>query len=279
MGQRRMALLPLCPRHRPASSVRTDHHHRCVLLVAARGSGQICLDADTFDIHEGQAQFRMLTGGSLGHHLRELRIKKACSLLHGTALSITQIAEQCGFDSSGKTGTFIPCHRIRRARRNAASKPSMPSTLGRKFTSVSSTSAATVGANMVPPNRTMIAVKRTKRRSGRSTQISVSRVVAGTPLKDRRRHPCYLKPYAFLAEDVNKPCERRNRSCRSHRSSGFALRLIANKILSSGDRSGNFPSLRCSASNLFCSWMESCHPHATKATPHRIRGQSRMALS
>jgi len=84
-------------------------------------------------------------------------------------------------DSSGKTGTFIPCHRIRRARRNAASKPSMPSTLGRKFTSVSSASAATVGANMVPPSRTMIAVKRTNRRSGRSTQISVSRVVAGTP--------------------------------------------------------------------------------------------------
>ena len=99
MGQRRMALLPLCLRHRPASSVRTDHHHRCVLLVAARGSGQICLDADTFDIHEGQAQFRMLTGGSFGHHLRELRITKACSLLHGTALSITQIAEQCGFES------------------------------------------------------------------------------------------------------------------------------------------------------------------------------------
>jgi hypothetical protein len=70
-------------------------------------------------------------------------------------------------------------------------------------------------------------------------------------LKDRRRHPSYLKPNAFLAEDVNKPCERRNRSCRSHRSSGVALRLIANKILSSDDSSGNFPSLRCSASNFF----------------------------
>ena len=218
-------------RQSPASSVRTDHHHRCTLLIAARGSGQICIDADTFDIHEGQAQFispfqfhsytgiregicwifitfeilsaaeieplrscpsltigptewvllrefihcwlcedrrsllshhlglllrrfcacatpvpgvvrpnseadiiarvnryvqprldqrlslhqlaqalgnseshlraqfRILTGGSLGHHLRELRITKACSLLHGTALSITQIAAQCGFDS------------------------------------------------------------------------------------------------------------------------------------------------------------------------------------
>jgi len=218
-------------RQSPASSVRADHHHRCVLLVAVRGSGQLCLDADTFYLREGQAQFispfqfhsytgikegicwifivfeipspaeieplrsrpsitigptewvllrelihcwlcedrhgliphhlglllrrfcacvspvdgvvrpnseadiiarvnryvqprldqpltlhqlaealgnseshlraqfRMLTGGSLGRHLRGLRITKACSLLHGTALSITQIAEQCGFES------------------------------------------------------------------------------------------------------------------------------------------------------------------------------------
>jgi AraC-like DNA-binding protein len=215
----------------PGSSVRADHHHRCVLLVAVRGGGQLCLDGDVFDIQEGQAQFicpfqfhsysgikericwifitfeilsppeieplrsspslpigptewvllrelldcwlckdrhsllshhlglllrrfcasatqvpgvvrpnaaadilarinryvqprldqplslpqvaealgiseshlraqfRTLTGSSLGHHLRELRIMKACSLLHGTALTITQIAEQCGFES------------------------------------------------------------------------------------------------------------------------------------------------------------------------------------
>ncbi|MFZ4777763.1 MAG: helix-turn-helix domain-containing protein [Terrimicrobiaceae bacterium] len=216
----------------PASSIRFDHHHLCVLVVAVRGSGQICLDADTFDIHEGQAQFvspfqfhsytgireglswifitfeiqapeeikplrsrpslsigptewvllrefiqcwlredrhnllshllglllrlfcsgsstalpvktrptseadiisrinryilprldqpirvlqlaqalgtseshlraqfRELTGCSLGHHLREMRLYKARSLLHGTDLSVTQIAAQCGFES------------------------------------------------------------------------------------------------------------------------------------------------------------------------------------
>ena len=86
-------------------------------------------------------------------------------------------------------------------------------------------------------------------------------------LKNRRRHPCYLKPYAFLAEDVNKPCERRNPSCRSHRSSGFALRLIANKILSSGDRSGNFPSLRCSASNFFLFIDETLPPACDEGNP------------
>jgi len=219
----------------PARPVRASQHHRCVLLVAARGSGQLCLDADTFDISEGQAQFilpfqfhsysriegericwifftfeilslaeieplrsspsltlgatewvllrelmhcwlsedrhcllsyhlglllkrfsafespesgvpgwhreseeadliarvnryvfprldqplrlkqlaqalgdseshlrakfRLATGGSLGCHLRQLRLKKACRLLHTTGLSITEIAEHCGFDS------------------------------------------------------------------------------------------------------------------------------------------------------------------------------------
>jgi len=213
----------------------TDQHHRCVLLVAARGSGQLCLDADTFALDEGQAQFispfqfhsyaaiepeeicwifitfeilslaeieplrscpsrplgptewmlvrellqcwlcedrrsllahhlglllrrlgaigsprlsgpaggspnseadliarvnsyvlprldqplrlkqlaqalgdseshlrakfRLRTGGSLGRHLRQLRLQKACRLLHTTALNITEIADRCGFDS------------------------------------------------------------------------------------------------------------------------------------------------------------------------------------
>jgi hypothetical protein len=72
---------------------------------------------------------------------------------------------------------------------------------------------------------------------------------------------------AFLAEDVNKPCERRNPSCRPHRSSGFALRLIANKILSSGDRSGNFPSLRCSASIYFLFIDETLPPACDEGNP------------
>jgi len=46
-----------------------------------------------------RAKFRRITGHSLGRHLRHLRIQKACSLLQSTALSVGEIAEQCGFDS------------------------------------------------------------------------------------------------------------------------------------------------------------------------------------
>jgi AraC-like DNA-binding protein len=46
-----------------------------------------------------RAQFRALTGHSLGSHLRLLRIQKACQLLHSTPLPIAAVAEQCGFDS------------------------------------------------------------------------------------------------------------------------------------------------------------------------------------
>jgi len=46
-----------------------------------------------------RAKFRLSTGGSLGRHLRQLRLQKACQLLHTTGLNITEIAERCGFDS------------------------------------------------------------------------------------------------------------------------------------------------------------------------------------
>ena len=46
-----------------------------------------------------RAKFRRATGGSLGRHLRQLRLQKACQLLHTTGLNITEVAERCGFDS------------------------------------------------------------------------------------------------------------------------------------------------------------------------------------
>ncbi len=43
-------------RHRgSAVSGVPTHHHRCVLLVAARGSGRVCVDADNFLLQEGEA--------------------------------------------------------------------------------------------------------------------------------------------------------------------------------------------------------------------------------
>lgn len=73
----------------------------------------------------------------------------------------------------------------------------------------------------------------------------------GDPLQDRRRHPGYLEPDAFLAERPDKPCERRKFSCRCQRSSGVALRLIAQSTRSSGESSGNLESRRSSASYFF----------------------------
>jgi len=49
-------------RRRASELVRPLHqksyeHQRCVLLIAVRGSGQLCLDADHFTLDEGQTQF------------------------------------------------------------------------------------------------------------------------------------------------------------------------------------------------------------------------------
>ncbi len=46
-----------------------------------------------------RARFRQETGMSLGQHLRRLRLQKAMSLLLQSELSISEIAERCGFDS------------------------------------------------------------------------------------------------------------------------------------------------------------------------------------
>ncbi|HEX4139506.1 MAG TPA: helix-turn-helix domain-containing protein [Candidatus Methylacidiphilales bacterium] len=44
-------------------------------------------------------RFRLATGLSLGRHLRELRLRRACSLLRGTSLPVGEVAARCGFDS------------------------------------------------------------------------------------------------------------------------------------------------------------------------------------
>ncbi len=46
-----------------------------------------------------RASFRQETGISLGRHVRRLRLQKAMGLLAQSELSITQIAERCGFDT------------------------------------------------------------------------------------------------------------------------------------------------------------------------------------
>lgn len=46
-----------------------------------------------------RGSFRKATGCSLGRHIRQLRIQKACNLLHSTVLSISEVGENCGFDS------------------------------------------------------------------------------------------------------------------------------------------------------------------------------------
>jgi len=46
-----------------------------------------------------RAKFRQITGGSLGRHLRQLRLQKACGLLCNTTIPVNGVATQCGFDS------------------------------------------------------------------------------------------------------------------------------------------------------------------------------------
>lgn len=46
-----------------------------------------------------RAKFRREMGTSIGQHLRSLRLQKAIGLLLQSDLSITQVAERCGFDS------------------------------------------------------------------------------------------------------------------------------------------------------------------------------------
>jgi len=46
-----------------------------------------------------RARFKHALGISLGNFIRRTRIHKACGLLHSTDRSVSEIAEECGFDS------------------------------------------------------------------------------------------------------------------------------------------------------------------------------------
>jgi AraC-like DNA-binding protein len=46
-----------------------------------------------------RTRFRASCGVSLGRHMRELRLERACGLLRMTPARISEIAEQCGFNS------------------------------------------------------------------------------------------------------------------------------------------------------------------------------------
>lgn len=46
-----------------------------------------------------RARFRASCGVSLGHHLRRLRLEKACGLLRLSTNRVTEVAELCGFNS------------------------------------------------------------------------------------------------------------------------------------------------------------------------------------
>jgi AraC-like DNA-binding protein len=46
-----------------------------------------------------RTRFRTSCGVSLGKHMRELRLERACGLLRMTSARISEIAEQCGFNS------------------------------------------------------------------------------------------------------------------------------------------------------------------------------------
>lgn len=115
----RMASMPATPPGSPCGSLpeplpptTADLEHKTHMLALVNSyalplinSGQIAPNiatlAGALNLSEShlRTQFRQTTGRSLGGHLRSLRIQRACSLLHTTRLSITEVATQCGFES------------------------------------------------------------------------------------------------------------------------------------------------------------------------------------
>lgn len=85
-------------RSKPSSLLMRINQHCMPRLDEAIGLKEL---AGRMAISESylRARFRQETGMSLGQHLRRLRLQKAMSLLLQSELSISQIAERCGFDS------------------------------------------------------------------------------------------------------------------------------------------------------------------------------------
>jgi AraC-like DNA-binding protein len=88
---------PLAPTN--ASSLLRKINQYCVLnLHRLFGLKELAAHLSVSESHL-RASFRRETDMSLGHHIRRLRLQKAMSLLLQSDLSITQVAERCGFDS------------------------------------------------------------------------------------------------------------------------------------------------------------------------------------
>jgi AraC-like DNA-binding protein len=82
-----------------SSSLLVRINHFCMAnLHQAIGLGELSSRLGISQSHM-RARFRAETGISLGQHLRRLRLQKAMGLLVQSELSITQIADRCGFES------------------------------------------------------------------------------------------------------------------------------------------------------------------------------------
>jgi len=86
-------------RSKPASSLLLRINQHCLLhLHQVLGIKELAAHLSISESHL-RASFRRETGMSLGQHMRRLRLQKAIGLLLQSDLSITQVAERCGFDS------------------------------------------------------------------------------------------------------------------------------------------------------------------------------------
>lgn len=82
-----------------SSSLLLKINQHCLLhLHELFGLKKLAADLSVSESHL-RASFRRETGMSLGQHLRRLRLQKAMGLLLQSDLSVTQVAERCGFDS------------------------------------------------------------------------------------------------------------------------------------------------------------------------------------
>jgi AraC-like DNA-binding protein len=88
---------PLPPTN-SSSLLRKINQHCLLNLHRLFGLKELAAHLSVSESHL-RASFRRETGMSLGHHIRRLRLQKAISLLLQSDLSITQVAERCGFDS------------------------------------------------------------------------------------------------------------------------------------------------------------------------------------
>lgn len=101
-----LALLLLRYRHPPNSGVLPDAHQLDLLLMALRASISEPFYLESFCQRHGvglravRALFKLHTGMSVSHYLRQLRLCRAMSLLRYSHRTIGEVAAECGFDDS-----------------------------------------------------------------------------------------------------------------------------------------------------------------------------------